>query len=121
MQPLKEDHITHPPNEGPTHPPNEEPPHPPKEPTPSLTKEEPPLVSSLRRVLLAISVIRDDIQYCQGMNLLAGWLLIVMMDEEKAFWTLAALLQYSFPESYFDATLSGVRIDEVSVAGESHR
>ena len=113
MQPLKEDHITHPPNE--------EPPHPSKEPTPSLTKEEPPLVSSLRRVLLAISVIRDDIQYCQGMNRLAGWLLIVMMDEEKAFWTLAALLQYSFPESYFDATLSGVRIDEVSVAGESHR
>lgn len=113
MQSLKEDHITHPPNE--------EPPHPSKEPTPSLTKEEPPLVSSLRRVLLAISVIRDDIQYCQGMNLLAGWLLIVMMDEEKAFWTLAALLQYSFPESYFDATLSGVRIDEVSVAGESHR
>ena len=61
MQPLKEDYITHPPNE--------EPPHPSKEPTPSLTKEEPPLVSSLRRVLLAISVIRDDIQYCQGMNL----------------------------------------------------
>ena len=106
MQPLKEDHITQPLKE---------------EPTPSLTKEEPPLVNSLRRVLLAISVIRDDIQYCQGMNLLAGWLLIVMMDEEKAFWTLAALLQYSFPESYFDATLSGVRIDEVGVAGESNR
>ena len=35
------------------------------------------------------------------------------MDEEKAFWTLAALLQYSFPEQYFDTTLSGVRVDEV--------
>ena len=47
------------------------------------------------------------------MNFLAGWLLIVMNDEEKAFWTLAALLQYSFPEQYFDGTLSGVRVDEV--------
>ena len=79
----------------------------------SLYEEEPPFVSSLRRVLLAVSIVRDDIQYCQGMNFLAGWLLIVMNDEEKAFWTLAALLQYSFPEQYFDGTLSGVRVDEV--------
>lgn len=78
-----------------------------------LYEEEPPFVSSLRRVLLAVSVVREDIQYYQGMNLLAGWLLIVMMDEEKTFWTLAALLQYSFPGQYFDATLSGVRVDEV--------
>ncbi|KAK8831235.1 hypothetical protein WA577_003405, partial [Blastocystis sp. JDR] len=82
-----------------------------------LYEEEPPFVSSLRRVLLAVSVVREDIQYYQGMNLLAGWLLIVMMDEEKAFWTLAALLQYSFPEQYFDTTLSGVRVDEFVLEG----
>ena len=60
-----------------------------------------------------MSVIRDDIQYCQGMNKLAAFLLIVVMEEEKVFWILAAILQNMFPEGYFDHTLSGARIDQV--------
>ncbi|KAK8819186.1 hypothetical protein WA538_001760, partial [Blastocystis sp. DL] len=77
-----------------------------------VVREEAPLAASLRRVLLAISVLREDIGYCQGFNLLAGFLLIVMMDEEKVFWTLAGLLQYVFPSGYFDSSLSGARVDE---------
>ncbi|KAK8793879.1 hypothetical protein WA171_003009 [Blastocystis sp. BT1] len=86
--------------------------------TPSISQnttqieEEAPFTESLRRILLAISVVREDIQYCQGMNLLGGLLLIVIMEEEKAFWTLAAILQYVFPVGYFDTTLSGARVDE---------
>ena len=44
--------------------------------TPSISQnttqieEEAPFTESLRRILLAISVVREDIQYCQGMNLL---------------------------------------------------
>ena len=79
----------------------------------SIIKEEAPFIQSLQHILLAISVIRDDIQYFTGMNLLAGLLLIVVMEEEKAFCILAAMLQYTFPPNYFDSTLSGVRIDEV--------
>ena len=87
--------------------------------TPSMSQnttqieEEAPFTESLRRILLAISVVREDIQYCQGMNLLGGLLLIVIMEEEKAFWTLAAILQYVFPVGYFDTTLSGAQVDEV--------
>lgn len=76
--------------------------------------EETPFASSLRRILLAVSMIREDIQYCQGMNQLAGFLLLVVMDEERAFWILAAILQNLFPKGYFDQTLSGARIDQVS-------
>lgn len=81
--------------------------------TAETVHEEAPFLERLRRILLAISTIREDIQYFPGMNLLAGFLLIVIMEEEKTFWTLAALLQYTFPPSYFDATLSGAWIDEV--------
>lgn len=77
--------------------------------------EETPFASSLRRILLAVSVIREDIQYCQGMNKLAAFLLIVVMEEEKVFWILAAILQNMFPEGYFDKTLSGARIDQVGI------
>lgn len=76
-----------------------------------VQQEEAPFVSSLRRILLAISVVCDDIPYCQGMNLLAGFLLVVIMEEETVFWTLAAILQFTFPPHYFDETLSGARID----------
>ena len=60
-----------------------------------------------------MSVIREDIQSCQGMNKLAAFLLLVVMDEEKVFWILAAILQNIFPDGYFDNTLSGARIDQV--------
>ena len=78
-------------------------------------KEEAPFTESLRRILLAISALREDIQYFPGMNLLAALLLIVIMEEEKTFWILAAVLQYTFPPNYFDSTLSGARVDEVII------
>ena len=76
-------------------------------------EEEAPYVASLRRILLASSVVCEDFTYCQGMNLLAALLLVVILDEETTFWTFVGLLQYSFPSHYFDETLSGARIDAV--------
>ena len=75
--------------------------------------EEAPYVASLRRILLASSVVCEGFTYCQGMNLLAALLLVVILDEETTFWTFVGLLQYSFPPHYFDETLSGARIDAV--------
>ena len=77
------------------------------------SKVETPYTDMLRSMLYALSHYRADIKYCQGFNYIAALLLLVQHDDEKAFWTLAALLQYSFPEQYFDTTLSGVRVDEV--------
>lgn len=80
----------------------------------AVTKEgkEPAYVEMLRSVLYAISNIRSDIKYCQGLNYIAGLLLLVQNDEEKAFWTLAAIMEHLFPKDYFNEQLTGARIDQ---------
>lgn len=47
---------------------------------------------SLRKVLLAFAVRNSTIGYCQSMNYICG-LLLFHMDEERAFWVLAALIE----------------------------
>lgn len=44
------------------------------------------LQGELSRVLEAVSYIRRDIGYCQGMNFIAGALICLTDSEEKAFW-----------------------------------
>ena len=49
--------------------------------------------AALGRVLLAFSVHRPDIGYCQGMNCIAAMLLLVMeRKEEDSFWVLVSLI-----------------------------
>eukprot|EP00891_Asterochloris_glomerata_P005166 jgi/Astpho2/5166/Aster-04750 len=49
--------------------------------------------SALRRVLLAFSVHKPEVGYCQSMNYVAAMLLLGMdLDEEKAFWAMVALI-----------------------------
>ena len=45
----------------------------------------------LGRVLRAYSCKDEEIGYCQGMNFVTG-VLLMEMDEERAFWTLYAML-----------------------------
>lgn len=47
---------------------------------------------TLRRVLAAYALHNPKVGYCQGMNFLAG-LLLLFMPEESAFWSLAALVE----------------------------
>lgn len=50
----------------------------------------------LRNVLEAYSVYRPDVGYCQSMNFLAGFMLLVSGGEEKqAFWLLYSMLEKS--------------------------
>lgn len=37
--------------------------------------------------------------YCQGMNYVAGLIILVLRDEEKSFWLLVCLLNEILPES----------------------
>lgn len=80
----------------------------------AITKEgkEPPYVIMLRSILYATANIRSDIKYCQGLNYIAGLLLLVQNDEEKAFWTLIAIMEHLFPKDYFNEQLTGARIDQ---------
>ena len=78
----------------------------------SHTDKETPYTGMLRNILYALSHYRSDIKYCQGFNYIAGLLLLVQHDEEKAFWTLAAILEHLFPRDYFNEKLTGARIDQ---------
>ena len=76
------------------------------------SKVETPYTDMLRSMLYALSHYRADIKYCQGFNYIAALLLLVQHDDEKAFWTLAAILEHLFPRDYFNEKLTGARIDQ---------
>ncbi|QLG73722.1 hypothetical protein HG535_0F02330 [Zygotorulaspora mrakii] len=72
--------------------------------------DEPPMIKSLRRVLVAFSLYNPKIGYCQSMNFLAG-LLLLFMDEEKAFWMLVIITSRYLPGVH-NVNLEGVNVDQ---------
>ncbi|KAL9550570.1 hypothetical protein PS6_005476 [Mucor atramentarius] len=68
-------------------------------------------IQQLRRVLLAFSVHSPDIGYCQSLNFLAGFLLLVL-NEEETFWMLVTIVHDLFPQSMFDTTMEGAHIEQ---------
>lgn len=81
------------------------------EPEGGRTKEnEAVLIKSLRKVLTTFSVYQPKIGYCQSLNFLAG-LLLLFMDEEKAFWMLVIISQRYLPGVH-EITLEGVNVDQ---------
>ncbi|XP_028292202.1 growth hormone-regulated TBC protein 1-A-like isoform X2 [Gouania willdenowi] len=79
-------------------------------------KDEPGLQTELYNVLLAYGNHNPTVGYCQGMNFIAGYLIIITKDEEKSFWLLDALLGRILPDYYSPAML-GLKIDQ-EVLGE---
>jgi hypothetical protein len=65
---------------------------------------------ALTRVLVAFSVHAAEIGYCQSLNFLAGFLLL-LLDEEKAFWCLVVIVDELFPPDYYHEGLLGVNAD----------
>ncbi|KAM9699235.1 TBC1 domain family member 2A-like, partial [Menidia menidia] len=63
----------------------------------------------LQRLLLAFSLHRPAVGYCQGLNRLAGVALLVLQDEEEAFWLLVAVVEFLMPPDYYTHTLLGSR------------
>jgi len=49
--------------------------------------------------------------YCQGMNMLAAPLLLVM-DEEDAFWTFTAIIEQILPPNYYTSNLLVSQADQ---------
>jgi hypothetical protein len=55
-------------------------------------------------LLLGCFAIRNkDIGYCQGFNIIAGYLLLAMPTTEQAFWVFCFLIETVLPTSYFTA------------------
>jgi hypothetical protein len=71
---------------------------------------ETPHLQSLRRVLRAYSARNILVGYCQGMNFIAGAMLL-FLNEESCFWLLATLLEDILPSDYYDRELFGCNVD----------
>ncbi|CAI9783214.1 unnamed protein product [Fraxinus pennsylvanica] len=67
--------------------------------------------NSLRRVLLAYARHNPSVGYCQGMNFFAG-LLLLMMSEENAFWTLVGIIDDYF-DGYFSLEMIESQVDQL--------
>ncbi len=66
-------------------------------------------LNSLARILNAYALYNRGTGYCQGMNFIAGFLLL-FMSEEQAFWTLAAIVE-DYLKDYFCESMIGLLID----------
>ncbi|KAM7405973.1 hypothetical protein PAMP_000381 [Pampus punctatissimus] len=76
----------------------------------------PCLQKALYNILLAYGHHNPAVGYCQGMNFIAGFLLIITKDEEKSFWLMDALVGKILPDYYSPAML-GLKTDQ-EVLGE---
>lgn len=64
----------------------------------------------LFNVLLAYSNVNPDVGYCQGLNYVAGLLLLVTKDEDQSFWLLRALTENILP-NYYAPDIPGLMAD----------
>ncbi|KAK5874129.1 hypothetical protein PBY51_019103 [Eleginops maclovinus] len=76
----------------------------------------PCMQKALYNVLLAYGHHNPAVGYCQGMNFVAGYLLIITKDEEKSFWLMDALLGRILPD-YYSPAMMGLKTDQ-EVLGE---
>ncbi|XP_031395699.1 TBC1 domain family member 8B-like isoform X4 [Punica granatum] len=67
--------------------------------------------NSLRRLLLAYARHNPSVGYCQAMNFFAG-LLLLLMPEENAFWTLVGIIEEYF-EGYFTEEMIESQVDQL--------
>ncbi|KAI5815314.1 rab-GTPase-TBC domain-containing protein [Pyronema omphalodes] len=71
-----------------------------------------PGVVKLRQVLVAYSRRNKEVGYCQGMNMIAASLLLIMPSEEDAFWVLCSVVERILPKTYFEPSLLASRADQ---------
>ncbi|KAI3512087.1 hypothetical protein L1887_19271 [Cichorium endivia] len=67
--------------------------------------------NSLRRLLLAYARHNPEVGYCQAMNFFAAMLLL-MMPEENAFWTLVGMIDDYF-DGYFTTDMIESQVDQL--------
>uniref|UniRef100_A0A3B1K5Q9 TBC1 domain family member 2 n=1 Tax=Astyanax mexicanus TaxID=7994 RepID=A0A3B1K5Q9_ASTMX len=70
-----------------------------------------PALQQLHRVLLAFAWQNPEVGYCQGLNL-AALALLVLQNEEDAFWCLVTIVQSLMPQDYYTKTLLGSQADQ---------
>ncbi|KAK8107400.1 TBC domain-containing protein [Apiospora kogelbergensis] len=71
-----------------------------------------PGVGKLKQVLLAYARRNHEVGYCQGMNLIAANLLLIMPSTEDVFWVLTSIIEQILPQGYYDHSLMASRADQ---------
>ncbi|XP_041355294.1 growth hormone-regulated TBC protein 1-like [Gigantopelta aegis] len=66
----------------------------------------------LQRVLSAIAKHNPRLGYCQGMNFVAGLMLLVMKNEEKVFWLYDTLINNVIPDFYCP-DMTAVKVEQL--------
>ncbi|KAM7418254.1 hypothetical protein PAMA_017756 [Pampus argenteus] len=71
-----------------------------------------PALHQLQRILLAFSWQSPVIGYCQGLNRLAAIALLVLQNEEDAFWCLVSVVETIMPQDYYTKNLAASQADQ---------
>lgn len=73
----------------------------------------------LKRLLIAFIAKYKGLGYTQGLNMIAGHLLLAIPAEEDAFWVLCNMVDHFFPPGYFsrDAPMHGALADNAVLRG----
>jgi hypothetical protein len=74
-------------------------------------EEYPEILNKIRRILIAFSIYRPEVGYCQGMNFIVG-LSLLFMSEECVFWLLATIVDHVMPLDIYSKDLLGTSIDQ---------
>uniref|UniRef100_A0A8B9R3Q1 Growth hormone regulated TBC protein 1 n=1 Tax=Anas platyrhynchos TaxID=8839 RepID=A0A8B9R3Q1_ANAPL len=77
---------------------------------------DPCLQDTLYNVLIAYGHHNKAVGYCQGMNFIAGYLILITKNEEESFWLLDALIGRILPD-YYSPAMMGLKTDQ-EVLGE---
>ncbi|CAJ1030986.1 putative Rab-GTPase-TBC domain containing protein [Leishmania utingensis] len=66
----------------------------------------------LTNVLHALCWRNPLLSYCQSFNFLAAFLLLVLDDEERAFWLLVHIFEELLPNDFYGETLLGANVEQ---------
>ncbi|RZF36614.1 hypothetical protein LSTR_LSTR007317 [Laodelphax striatellus] len=76
----------------------------------SASEDDDAYQQQLYRVLAAYAYHNPRVGYCQGLNYVAGLLLLVTHSEDTSFWLLKVLVENKLPD-YYSPTMDGVITD----------
>ena len=71
-------------------------------------------IERLKNILICYSIRNTSVGYCQGMNFICGRLLLIMGNEEQAFWLFIQIMEKILPIIYY-SELVGIVIETTIV------
>lgn len=74
----------------------------------SISEFENEIENEIKRILIAYANNNKDINYCQGMSFLVKFILLIIQDEERAFWFFTYIMNDRNWKALFNEKLEGL-------------